>query len=355
MKILRTILFVFNALVALGLVLTTLAGAVAPSKSILPSLLAFGYVPMLLVNVLMIVIWVLLRRWEVLLSMAAIGARWLMVPLMLQVGGNSKMPPAEEHPYMVSLMTYNVHQFKGNGKDTVDADSIARRFVGLIRTEAPDVLCLQEYAAVRHVSVTDSLVLMGYNHYYSAHTSKAGMPYGTVVFSKLPITFVKKLDAEKVLVEVVRDGKRLRVVCLHMDSYRFDDSDMKAVERMGRGEVQEKDRSTVHKINETILSHEEEWVKTISPVVSENTVPTIMAGDLNDIPWSWLYHQITRQMTDTYTEQGNGLGTTWDGGPYAVRIDMVFRSEGLRTLSYKRIKTPLSDHYPVMVAVEFEI
>ena len=68
MKILRTILFAINAMLALGLVLTTLAGVVAPSRLMLPSLLAFGYVPMLLANLAMILIWMLMGRWELLLS-----------------------------------------------------------------------------------------------------------------------------------------------------------------------------------------------------------------------------------------------------------------------------------------------
>ena len=90
MKIFRSILFVINAVLALGLILTTLAGAVAPSRNILPSLLAFGYVPMLLANLVMVLIWVLMGRWELLLSVAAIAVRWGMVPLLMQAGGTSK-------------------------------------------------------------------------------------------------------------------------------------------------------------------------------------------------------------------------------------------------------------------------
>lgn len=351
MKILRTILFAINAMLALGLVLTTLAGVVAPSRLMLPSLLAFGYVPMLLANLAMILIWMLMGRWELLLSVAAIAARWVMVPLLLQAGGTSKVPSLEEHPYRLAVMTYNVHQFKGNGEDTVEADSIARRFVRLIRSEEPDVLCLQEYAAVRGVNVTDSLLTLGYNHWFGARVAKNGVPYGTVVFSKVPISYVKQLDPEKVMVELMHEGQRLRVVCVHMDSYRFDADDFGNFREKGEG-----------KIKETILSHEQEWNRLLAPVINESTVPTILAGDLNDIPWSWLYHQLSRKMTDTFTECGNGFSATYrigsdvmPAGPLAFRIDMVFRSEGLRTLSYKRIKTPLSDHYPVLVSVEFEI
>ena len=359
MKILRTILFILNVLLALGLIATTLAGIVSPSRSILPSLLAFGYVPLLLANVVMVVVWLLMGRWEMLLSVAAIAMRWSLLPLFIQAGGTSKAPSAEEHPYMTSVMTYNVRQFRGPDSEAAQPDSIAQAFIGLVRSEAPDVLCLQEYAAVRGLKVTDSLVLMGYNHYYGAHTATDGTPYGTVVFSRLPITFVKRLDAEKVLVELLNEGQRMRVVCLHMDSYRFDEDDLGAMERMRHGEMQEDDRRTMGKIKETVLSHEQEWNKTLSPVVAESTAPTLMAGDLNDIPSSWLYHQIHRSMKDCYTERGTGFSTTYSLARSGVqrmmlsfRIDMVFHNDGLRTLSYRRIKTRLSDHYPVMVTVE---
>ena len=366
MKFFRAILFIVNALLALALVLTTMAGTVAPSRCILPSLLAFGYVPLLLANVAMILVWAVMGRWELLLSVIAIAVRWTMVPLLLQVGGTSKVPPVEEHPERVTLMTYNVHQFRGNGaadsegSDTggtlsVSADSIAIRFIGLVRSEAPDVLCLQEYAAVRGVNVTDSLATMGYNHYYGAHTATAGTPYGTTVFSRLPVTFVKRLDSDKVLVELMSEGRRLRVVCLHMESYRFDDVDLDAIDHMRRD-----DTRTLDKVKNTILAHEKEWTTTVGPALDGSTTPTVVAGDMNDIPWSWLYHQMSHRLTDTFTECGNGTSATYrldlpDAMPMTLRIDMVFRSEGLRTLSYKRIKTPLSDHYPILVSLEFTI
>ena len=355
MKVIRTILFSINVILALGLILTTLAGVVAPSKCIFPSLLAFGYVPMLALNVIMVLIWLLFGRWEMLLSVAAIAVRWSMVPLLIQAGGTSKIPPAEEHPYMISLMSYNVHQFQGNGKTVVKRDSIARGFISLVSKEEPDVLCLQEYAAVKGVNVTDSLTLMGYNHYVGARKTSAGVPYGTTVFSKIPITFVKVIDNEKVLVELLHDGKRMRLLCVHMESYHLDGDDFEAVERMRHGDMQEEDRRTLGKVKNTILNHEREWNERIAPVLEGCTVPTVVAGDMNDIPWSWLYHRLTSNMKDCYTEKGVGFSTTYGDGFPAFRIDMVMHGEGIGTLSYRRIKTSLSDHYPVLVSMEFEI
>jgi endonuclease/exonuclease/phosphatase family metal-dependent hydrolase len=251
-------------------------------------------------------------------------------------------------------MTYNVHQFQGRDNNPQQSDSIAADFLALVRKHRPEVLCLQEYAAPKTLALTDSLTLLGYNHYYGAHTSARGLPYGTVVFSHLPITYVNRLDSEKLLVELHKEGRRMRVCNIHMDSYRFDAADREEIERMRHGTVQESSRRTLAKVKETILSHEKEWVEHVKPVVTASTVPLVLAGDLNDIPGSWLYRQLSRELTDAYCEQGRGMSITYNGGFPRFRIDMVFRSEGLTTLSYRRLKSDLSDHYPVLTSFELE-
>ena len=225
MKLIRAILFILNLILAAGLLLTTLAGSVAPSRSILPSLAAYAYLPLLAANVLMVLLWGLMGRWQALLSVAAIALRWSMVGAYVQVGGTAKVPPAAEHPQMVSLMTYNVHNFQGRDVHASTNDSTVLGFLALVDKHQPDVLCLQEFALAKKVSVVDSLEVMGYNHYYGTRTDKRGRPSGTTVFSRLPITYVTRIDNQKLLVELLKEGQKLRVCCVHMDCYRFDDTE----------------------------------------------------------------------------------------------------------------------------------
>lgn len=356
MKILRTILMIFNVLAAIGLVLTTLAGTTAPSRGMLLNLLAFAYLPMLALNLLLVLIWLAAGRWQFLISVVAIAARWSFVGLYFQVGGTSKVPDRDAHPQMVTVMTYNVHLFRGGGETATPSDSNAAEFLKLVRhAGTPDVLCLQEYGQPKTLALTDSLTLMGYNHYYGVNTSKTGLPYGTVVFSRMPITYVNRIDSEKLLVDIMHPGgERFRVCCLHMESYRFDDTDRREIERMRHGDVDSTSHRTLAKVKQTIASHQTEWEEHLKAVVTESTLPLVVAGDLNDIPSSWLYSQLTSTLHDTYCEQGFGFATTYNGGFPKYRIDMVLHGDGFRTLSYKRIKSDLSDHYPVLTALELE-
>ena len=93
MKIVRIILLIISILSALALIATTLAGVVAPSRSLLPSVLAYGFLPMLALNVVLAVVWLIMGRWEFLIPVAVIVARFSLVGLYFQVGGRSEVPP----------------------------------------------------------------------------------------------------------------------------------------------------------------------------------------------------------------------------------------------------------------------
>ena len=101
MKFIRSILLILNILLAVGLLLSTLAGSVSPSRFMPLSLAAYLYLPLLGANLLMVVVWLLMGRWEFLLSVAVIALWWSMVGMYFQVGGTSKVPDREEHPMMV--------------------------------------------------------------------------------------------------------------------------------------------------------------------------------------------------------------------------------------------------------------
>jgi endonuclease/exonuclease/phosphatase (EEP) superfamily protein YafD len=138
-----------------------------------------------------------------------------------------------------------------------------------------------------------------------------------------------------------------------MDSYAFDLDDRADIEQMARLKIDSTSRRTMSKAKETVIRHENEWNDQLRPLISECSLPLILAGDMNDIPSSWLYAQITKYLADTYRDKGLGFCTTYNGSFPRFRIDMVFRSPQFSTLSYRRIKTDLSDHYPVLVSMEF--
>ncbi|MGX8713613.1 MAG: endonuclease/exonuclease/phosphatase family protein [bacterium] len=352
MKVIRIILLILNIFAALGLVATTLAGTIAPSSSIWPSVLAYGFLPLLTLNIAFVLLWLFMGKWQLLISVAAIALRFTFVGAYFQVGGNSDIPPEDEHPGMFTLLSFNLHNFGGNGVQSIPEDSNAIAFLALVREEHPDILCLQEYHPVKGFNVTDSLEYMGYSHYFGAHGSNT-KPSGTVVFSKLPITFVKRIDQQKVMVEISQGESRFRLLCVHMDSYSFDVDDRADIELMAHLKIDStSSRTLLSKAKGTVLRHEEVWNNQLRSLVSESSLPVIFTGDMNDIPSSWLYAQITKYLRDCFRDEGSGFSSTFNDIFLHFRIDMVFHSSEFTTLSYRRIKTSISDHYPILIAFE---
>ena len=162
MKVFRIILLVFNILAALGLVATTLAGLIAPSDNILPSVAVYGFLPMLALNILLVIVWLCMGRWEALISVGIILLRISYVGYFFQIGGTSEVPPAEEHPAMVTLLSYNLHNFGGKDFEGVSSAEHADAFLQLLDENGqPDILCLQEYAGAPKRDITDSLKVRG--------------------------------------------------------------------------------------------------------------------------------------------------------------------------------------------------
>ena len=259
--------------------------------------------------------------------------------------------PADD---VITVMTFNVHQFRGLDDDPAHSPDGAREFLDMVEQSGPDVLCLQEFCAVKGVAVSDSLRFMGYSERYSVRTSRVGESYGTVIFSRLPIKYVNKINAKSnFYADISKNGQIVRLMCVHLDSYHLNDSDREEIGRIAHGDVDSTSSLTVAKFTGTILNHEREWNDELCPVVEAASVPVILAGDFNDIPSSYLYHQLSRRLEDSFVECGKGMGVTYCGRNFpAFRIDYIFHSADMECVAYKRIKSKVSDHNAVVAALK---
>lgn len=350
-KILRIILLIINLLAAAALILSTLAGVVEPSRMAIISILSYGYFLFLLANVVFIIIWLFLSRWEFLVSVAAIVVRFSFVPLFFQVGGTLD---AEGNNHTLKVMTLNTHGFNGMDNDTLmTADSGAVMFLEMIDREQPDVMCLQEFFCPKHVALVDSIEAMGYQYHYGVHGSNTRSQ--AILFSRCKILKGYDMDRKsKFYADIEKEGCTVRVCCVHLDSYQLTDDDLESFEKLSHAKTDSSTHRLMKKFKETTRQHEREWKEELKPLVEASSVPLIIAGDFNDTPASYIYQQATDLLADPYVEQGRGFGTTYHGPYPAFRIDYILHSRDLEALSYKRIPSAISDHYPIVVTLKFE-
>lgn len=350
-KLLRIILLLVNLLFAAALLLSTLAGVIPPSKSSAISLLSYGYPFLLAANIVWVAGWLCFSRKEFLVSLIAILLRCNFIPMFFQLGGNTEWlgndtAQANVRVNAMKIMTFNVHGFHGVD-DSLSPDEGAKMFFALLREEQPDVLTLQEFFDGKKVVVADTLETMGYRYHYGFKDRS----YGLQLYSKYPFDYVCSLDgSNKLYADIVKGGKVVRLFCVHLDSYQLTHDETGNISKL----ISEDTLSVnvAKKLISTFREHENEWDEVLKKQILESPHPFIVAGDFNDTPASYIYQQLGKYAKDSYVEQGCGFCTTYHGMFPAYRIDHVFHSDTLQALSYKRVRSDISDHYPVVVTLK---
>ncbi|MBQ0015410.1 MAG: endonuclease/exonuclease/phosphatase family protein [Bacteroidales bacterium] len=334
-KILHSILLTINILFAVALLASSVAELVKPSTIILFSLLSYGYLILVIANLCFVLLWLLLRRMEAIVSVVAILVRCSLLSLFFQVGGTSEAS-YDDDSCQLSVMTFNLHSLMGPDAQSTASEN-APALVSLFRQYQPDVVCLQEYYEPQFYSLSDTLKHIGYQYWFRSKR--------LVMLSRLQLDDTTRIDKYgKLMATVTINDKKITLIGVHLDSYQLDQDDLNNVEHPNSNKM----LPTIKKFSETIRQHETEWHQCLLPVIESIKTPLILMGDHNDTPSSYLYGQITQYLSDTYCECGQGFGTTYHGPFPAFRIDYIFHSPHLQTLSYQRIITNISDHYPIL-------
>lgn len=344
----HNILRLICILLAVLLLATTLAGQVAPSRFIGFSLLSYGYPYLLIANVLLFVLLLCYRSRCSLIPLAAILLRCNFIPLFVQIGGHSEWSPAavpDGPTSALRVLTFNTHAFQGADDSLAPAQGAAA-FIDIVRQEQPDVLVLEEFFEPRGCHLIDTLASLGLAHSYGI----GGGHSKVVVFSRYPFDYVHTLTQGKLVVDIHTPTTVVRLLAVHLGSYHLPPATPDS--HTSPADADSTARSLYHKFRHTILAHEREWEEDIRPIITETAAPLIVAGDFNDPPTSYLYHQMRQHLDDSYLEQGRGLGTTYHGPYPAYRIDYILHTGNITARSYRRIHTAISDHYPILVTFD---
>ncbi len=278
---------------------------------------------------------------------------------------NSSQP--EEDSFKV--MTWNVG-IQGIFTKELDfyTNPIHKDIIKTIASEKPHIVCLQEFVArdqeldtsiYQIRSVAEQIGLPYYFYSYNPDIDiRRHSHYGKVIFSKYPIVDQQYVNFDSlkynnnfVYVDVLKGQDTLRVATFHLQSLKLG----KARELTTQPETIENSDTLLaysKDIYETILGSYEKRVKQAKAVVelvNSTTYPLIICGDMNDVPASYTYALLSRDLDDAYLQAGRGMGHTLVSWIPSLRIDYILHSpERLKSSGAQVLRVPHSDHYPVV-------
>jgi endonuclease/exonuclease/phosphatase family metal-dependent hydrolase len=369
----------FTWLVLLGLGLSVLLSERVPAGSwSLAPLLALT-VPLWLGLVVLLALYWLRRRWRVaLLPLAALLLAWPQVqrglPLHLghwwyqRVEDEWAHRPAEQGkaPATLRLLSYNVRIFNVYPQlRQLDSAAPAKAIAWLAASPA-DVLCLQEYyqePAGTHSNdgelyrVSERLGPGSGRQVFVSKTltNSIGAEFGLAIFSRLPIvgrgeiSFGRLTQNHAMWVDVAGPGQgdTVRIFNTHLQSMSLDEGDIVAA-GSSRAGFKRKGRSLLGRFVRGAAARA--WqADTLMAHVRRSPYPVLLAGDLNDLPYSYAYSQLANGLQNAWATVGFGPGNTYHGRlPPVLRIDQQFAGPQWQVLDCRvHSEIPYADHFPV--------
>ncbi|EHQ28483.1 endonuclease/exonuclease/phosphatase family protein [Mucilaginibacter paludis] len=318
------------------------------------ALFGLAYPPLLLLNALFVLYWLLRFKKYILISLCSILLGYSILQKNIGFHSTTQDTP-KARPEQIRMMAYNVHSFSNAQTNA----SSAQQIVSLVREQQPDFINMEEFYsfAKGKFAMCDSIkaALQTPYYFYQPFSGTLAAGGGLAIFSKFPIIHqgVIRLtqdysDTKAIFIDVKKDDKIFRVYCVHLQSFLLTAEDhvyMDSVSQKGKTNIRSSKR-IVSKLKAAFI-HRSAQVTMMKDHMAQCPYPYIVAGDFNDTPSSYAVNQMSKGIKNAFREKGRGLGRTYNGDIPNYQIDYILVSPQFDVLNYTVIEKKLSDHYPI--------
>ncbi|MBS1690452.1 MAG: endonuclease/exonuclease/phosphatase family protein [Bacteroidetes bacterium] len=353
-----------NILVCIWSAMCYMASIVSPARVENIGMLSLSTAFAFFANLFFVFFWLFTRKkWR---SFIAVATLILCSKIFLPVFGWNFFTSGniDNTPGAIKVMDWNVHAF---GLYDTDADGKRQQMMNVIKENAPDILCMEEYNVMKNDSMAPYTKSIMAENGYTEYRFKADNKYednkniylGTAIFSKFPLkNFVAyPLDVRRRLIEngasyllqadvLLPGNKTLRLFALHLYSSGITSNDINYIEELKGRKVNGKDAPDydpdfVDELNRRDIKPDDHFkvfmfklnlayrkraleADSVAKVVSSSPYPVLICGDFNDVPSSYTYTTVRGKYADAFVSKGKSLGRTFNEIMPTLRIDNIF-------------------------------
>jgi endonuclease/exonuclease/phosphatase family metal-dependent hydrolase len=321
----------------------------------------------LLILVAFIFFWLFIKPRRALISIISILLAFN--PVSNIISFHLSNPFIKEKPdKALRILTWNVAQF--NVMEDKQHPEIKSRMLSTINEYQPDIACFQEMVAEDstvkdHGHIDEFLEKLNFKNYFYSYNSKEDFwgyaHFGIIIFSKYPIVHKQTVsfypnDYNSIFqyVDIVKGEDTIRVFNTHLQSLRFSKENLKYIDKPtveDENKAIKESRNIIGKFKKGFLKRKVQADR-IRAEIDKSPYPVIITGDFNDVPNSYAYYKIGKDLKNAFVEKGSGLGRTFSGISPVLRIDNIFVDNKMNVLQFNLVKKKLSDHFPIMADVE---
>jgi len=249
------------------------------------------------------------------------------------------MDVQQSKPSDLKIMSYNVWKFNNNG--WIKQPSIGDSIIKFLNDQSPDILCVQEHARKRHRQLSKQYPYRSETPYSTKRTIQA-------IFSKFPIVNSGSMDLPDTMnniiyADIVHIKDTIRVYNIHLQSFSI----VPSTDDFSDGEKSER----VYKRLVSTFSKQLEQAKIFRDHLTNSPYTNIVCGDFNNTQFSNVYKIVKGDLKDSFLEEGDGFGRTYNLWKIPLRIDYILADPDFEILSHQNFDERLSDHYPIMATL----
>ncbi|UZO79449.1 endonuclease/exonuclease/phosphatase family protein [Aquimarina sp. ERC-38] len=336
--IIHRFLFVLNSIFAFTLLLSYLLPYISPRSFPLISLLSLTVSPLILLNILFLIYWLLVLNKKFLVSLIALLLGFSHVTSLYRFNFFTNTTTTD-HENVLSLMSYNVLSF--NRFFSIDSQTVPEDISKLVQKKNPDIICMQEF---REGMETD-FVQFPYKFLKYNDRKKT---IALTIHSKYPIinkgSFSFEHTANNIIyADIVVKSDTIRVYNLHLQSHQI------------TSEIKDLNSTNSKKVIKNIrysFKRQQDQTEELVSHLKQTPYPAIIMGDFNNTAFSYIYNQIISEgFIDAFKEAGSGFGKTFKFDLFPARIDFILVPEHSRILSFSTLTEYFSDHFPIYAEI----
>jgi len=351
-KILHRTLLAINAFFAFALLVSYLAVVISPGDFALPAYFGLAYPYLLLINIILVILWAMLLRFEALISVVVIAIGFTHFTNYIKL-----IRPTGDKTNTIKVLSYNVRLF--NHFENNHGITSEKKIFQFLKNQKPDIICLQEFFLLGSPKVEENLMLQSLGGEYFSHMKVIGSGknryYGIITFSRFPIVGKGEIihpgsSSLSIYTDVLVQKDTIRIYNNHLQSFRLHRMERSFIDELATSD----DKETMHEVKSLSLSLKKGFVKrALQAQVVKNHInlspfPVMVVGDFNDTPVSYAYRKIRKGLNDSFITSGYGAGFTYKGNYPPNRIDYILYNNTLKNSYFEIIKTKYSDHYPII-------
>lgn len=345
-------------LFAILLALTYLSVYISPVIFWPLAIYSLAYKYFLFINLFFIVFWAIKLNRYVVISLLVIILGWnsflntFQFPLLKKdnvvVNPNSKP---------IKILSYNVQLF--NLFSWSEKGSQLDGILNFVSENDPDIICFQEFYTKGYEdksikNLNNELENYPYRHIYFLTKNTGNKNYGMAIYSKHKILSRVKLKFNdsyntSIYSDIQIGQDTIRLFNNHLQSVRLSRQDHLFLDSLMLNPENRIDgfKNISLRLREAFVKRVDQ-TNEIQKIISQTNYPTIVCGDFNDTPVSYVYHKLSHGMTDSFVESGKGNGVSFTGRkPFAFRIDFILHNSAFTSKNFQTHKVNFSDHYPI--------